>query len=122
MELVVVATVDLKENPKNVEVYIFPAKDVRQRFDEALAARTKAGQVNKDNYGMWVALDPDTRRIPLSAGSGIVTHYKRVAIYPIEPLVSAAKAAQTVPMEDVDEVASVEGSGQQVGLSPPLRK
>jgi hypothetical protein len=117
VELVVVATVDSKENPKNVEVYFFPAKDVRQRFDEALAARTNAGQVNKDNYGMWVALDPDARRIPLSEGSGIVTQYKPVAIYPIEPLVSAAKTAQTAPMEDVDEVASVEGLGQQADFT-----
>ena len=59
VDLVVVAAVDSKENPQNVDVYVFPAHEVRKRFNESYAARTKAGQVHKDNYGMWVGLDKE---------------------------------------------------------------
>jgi hypothetical protein len=88
VELVVVAAVDSKDDPKNVEVYIFPATEVRQRFDKALAARTKAGHVNKDNFGMWVALDPDPRNIAASVGGGIAKQYKPVKVYSIETLMA----------------------------------
>src|ERR1700752_68561 len=47
--MVVVAAVDSKENPQRIEVYIIPANDVRKHFDEAYAARTKAGHAIKDD-------------------------------------------------------------------------
>src|ERR1700680_5124194 len=43
-QLVIVAAVDSKEDPKNIEVYIFPAKEVRQRFDDAYKARLAEGR------------------------------------------------------------------------------
>ena len=89
VELVVVATVDSKDDPQNIEVYIFPAKEVRKRFDAAYTARTKAGHVQKDNFGMWVSLHPDTRGIASSVGSGITEQYKPVAVYSIETLIAA---------------------------------
>src|SRR3954466_243062 len=42
VSLVLVATVDSKENPQSIEVYIFPADDVRERFNASYAARVKA--------------------------------------------------------------------------------
>src|SRR6478609_9458123 len=33
VDLVIVAAVDAKDNPQKVEVYIFPAEDVRKRFN-----------------------------------------------------------------------------------------
>jgi hypothetical protein len=100
VELVVVAAVDSKEDPKNVEVYIFPASDVRQRFDAAYAAHVAENHAVPDNYGMWVNLDPDQRGIASSVGSGIVRHYKRVAEYSIEELVSASKVDRPFDAED----------------------
>src|SRR5687768_16634384 len=35
VDLVAVSSVDTKENPKNVEVYIFPAAEVQKRFNAA---------------------------------------------------------------------------------------
>lgn len=89
VEVVIVAAVDSRDEPENVEVYIFPADEVRARFDAAYSARSKAGQVNKDNFGMWVRLDHDDRGIPASVGSGIINKHKRVAIYAIKDLLAA---------------------------------
>jgi hypothetical protein len=85
-DIVVVAAVDDRDDPTAVETYIFPADEVHARFNSAYSARTKAGQTNKDNYGMWVSLDRDERGIPTSVGSGIVDKYPPVATYQIEEL------------------------------------
>ena len=86
VDTVIVATVDSKEEPENIEFYIFPADDVRKRFDAAYAARQKNGQSVKDNFGMWIGLDQDKRGIASSVGSGIIDHYKCVATYAIPDL------------------------------------
>ncbi|WP_206077165.1 MULTISPECIES: hypothetical protein [Mesorhizobium] len=88
VETVIVATVDSKDDPENVEVYIFPAHDVRKRFNAHYAARSKEGQTIKDNFGMWVGLDRDNRGIAASVGTGILDHYKRVAVYSISDLLA----------------------------------
>src|SRR5882672_9831449 len=71
VDLVIVAATDSKKDPKQVEVYIFPASEVRKRFDQSYAARTKDGHVVRDNFGMWLSLDPDYRPTPARIGSGI---------------------------------------------------
>jgi hypothetical protein len=92
VDLVIVATTDSKKEPKNVEVYIFPASEVRKRFDESYAARIKDGHVVRDDFGMWLSLDPDHRPTPSRIGSGIIKDYKRVAVYPMDMLLAEAKA------------------------------
>lgn len=103
-ELVIVATVDSKEAPQNIEVYIFPADEVRERFDKAYAARVKDNQIQKDGFGFWVALDNDKRGIAASVGSGIVDQYKPVAIYSIKSLleVNGSLDQQTKPAQTLD--------------------
>jgi hypothetical protein len=101
-DLVIVAAVDDKEDPKNIQVYIFPAAEVRQRFDAAFKARSQEGHKNKDNFGMWVALDTDDRGIAASVGSGLADKYNPVATYPIEAL--AAELHGTATDYDVAEV------------------
>lgn len=88
VEIVIVATVDNKEAPENIEVYIFPAIDVRKRFDAAYEARKKNGQSIKDNFGMWVGLDHYSENTPASIGSGIIDQYDCIATYPISDLKS----------------------------------
>lgn len=88
VDLVVVAAVDSKDSPKNIEVYIFPAEEVRKRFKSAHKARSEAGLAVRDDFGMWVGLDADVRGIPASVGSGIVDQHPPVAVYPIETLLS----------------------------------
>jgi hypothetical protein len=92
VDLVVVAALDSKDDPKNVEVYIFPATDVRHRFDAAYAARTEDDHMLHDGFGMWVNLDPDNRVTASSVGSGIIQDYKQVALYPMATLVAEMRA------------------------------
>ncbi len=92
VDLVIVAATDSKKDPKKVEVYIFPASDVRKRFDDSYAARTEDGHVVRNNYGMWLSLDPDHRPGPSRVGSGIIKNYERAGLYPMETLVAEAKA------------------------------
>jgi len=104
-DLVIVAAVDDKDDPKNIQVYIFPAAEVRQRFDAALKARSEEGHKNKDNYGMWVALDTDQRGIAASVGSGLADKYKPIATYSIESL--AAELPKTT-IDDADDAVETE--------------
>lgn len=90
VELVIVAAVDDKESPKEAQVYIFDAAEVRKRFKAAYEARTAAGQVLKDNFGMWVALNDPKRGLPADMGSGLADKYKPVARYNIASLMSDA--------------------------------
>lgn len=106
VDAVIVATVDDRDDPKSVEAYMFPAADVRVRFDAAFAARIAAGQTVRNNFGMWVRLDHDTRNIPRSVGSGIVDQYKPIAVFPIADLLTEVGAIDpTSPGEfDADKV------------------
>lgn len=108
VELVVVATVDSKDDPEKVEVYLFPANDVRQRFNAHYAARSNEGQSIKDNFGMWIGLDRDDRGIAASVGAGILEKYKPIAIYAISDLLPEnppAQANQEQPEAAASEIA-----------------
>jgi hypothetical protein len=93
VELVVVATVDSKDDPQKIQVYLFPADDVRKRFDASRASRIAAGQPPRDNFGMWVALDFDQRGVPASVGSGIIEKYKPIAVYSLQALLESSPSA-----------------------------
>ncbi|WP_420967904.1 hypothetical protein [Bradyrhizobium sp. B120] len=118
VEVVIVAAVDDRDEPENVEVYIFPAAEVRKRFDAAFASRTGAGQTVRTNFGMWVSLDHDARNIPASAGSGIIDKYKAVAVFPIPDLLAGAEPAAAAALEEV-EADTVEDMGA-LDNDPPL--
>jgi hypothetical protein len=93
--LVLVAAVDSIENPQNIETYIFPSNTIRNRFDAAYAARAAAGHTNRDDFGMWVALDQDPRGLASSVGSGIVEEFDPVATYPMsDPSLSRPQLAE----------------------------
>ena len=104
-DLVIVAAVDSHSSPENVDVYIFKAKEVRSRFDAAYAARARAGQVLRDDYGFWVGLDKDIRNLPGSAGSGIVDDFPeaKVARFSIRSLLEDPAGADAA-----GEVADIE--------------
>lgn len=107
VQLVIVAAVDSKEKPKNIEVYLLPADEVRRRFNAAYAARVGADHVVRENYGMWVGLDPDPREnTPGYVGSGIIAQYPRVAVYSVESLL-ADEAAE--PASDAEEIEVFDG-------------
>lgn len=108
VELVAVATVDSKDAPEKVEVYLFPADEVRQRFNASYAARAKDGQSIKDNFGMWVGLDRDDRGIAASVGTGILEHYKPIGVYAITDLFAEHPSADDEePGQAADEIPAL---------------
>lgn len=87
-DLVVVAAVNSRANPQDVEVYLFDAAEVREQFNAAYSARTDAGLTVRENFGMWLRLDKDDRDIPRSVGTGLGDSHPPIAIYSIDELTS----------------------------------
>ena len=100
--VVIEAAVDDREDPRNAQVYLFDAGEVRKRFDAAYFARTKAGQVVKDDFGMWVNLDEDKRRLPTSVGAGLAVEHKPIAEFPIDALLAEGAVDVRLEPEDAD--------------------
>ena len=105
VDIVVVAAVDDRDDPRNVEVYRFDAEEVRRRFDASYAARIDAGQTVQDDFGMWLSLDKDDRGLPASVGAGLATAYPPITAFPLGELVA----------ENAAEPAAVPDDGGTVG-------
>lgn len=86
VELVLVSAVDNRENPQNVDVYLFPADEVRKRFDASYAARIKQGHTVRDDYGMWVMLDKGDNEVPSQVGHSLALDYPAIARFSIDEL------------------------------------
>jgi hypothetical protein len=86
VELVLVAAADDKENPQNVEVYLFPADEVRKRFNASYAARIENGHSVPDDYGMWVPLDQGDDDIPSQVGHSLAIDYPAIAHFSLNEL------------------------------------
>lgn len=112
VDLVLVAAVDDRLNPQNVDVYLFPADEVRKRFDASYAARIANGHTVRDNYGMWVMLDKGDDAVISQVGHGLAEEYSRIANFSIDELESTVTkgvrklADEAAPnAEEVDTVA-----------------
>ncbi len=110
VELVLVSAADDNENPQNVDVYLFPADEVRRRFDAAYAARLKAGHKLPDNYGMWVLLDAGNPAVTNQVGSGLAEKYPRIARFSIDEL--EANGPVLAAGADDEAAAEVEVEGE----------
>ena len=104
--IVIVAAVDDRDDPRNVEVYRFDAEVVRKRFDASYAARIDAGQTVQDNFGMWLNLDVDDRGLPASVGAGLATVYPPIATFPLEKLIAETAAEPAVVPADGEAVGT----------------
>jgi hypothetical protein len=83
VDAVLVASVNDRDNPTEIEVYRFPAAEVRVRLDASYAARKALGKVVRDDFGMWVSLDPPSRRVPADRGTGLSSLYPPIASFSI---------------------------------------
>lgn len=86
VELVLVSAVDNRENPQNVDVYLFPADEVRRRFDASYAARIAQGHTVRDDYGMWVLLDKGDDQVISQIGHSLAVDYPAIASFTINEL------------------------------------
>ena len=109
VELVLVAAVDDPANPQSVDVYLFPADDVKRRFDASYKARMEASHQVRDNYGMWVKLDAGDPGIASQVGAGLALDHAPIAHFTLDELEagsSASTEATAIGPEDLtpDEV------------------
>lgn len=86
VELVLVSAVDNRENPQSVDVYLFPADEVRTRFDASYAARIAEGHTVRDDYGMWVLLDKGDDQVISQVGHSLAVDYPAIAHFTIDEL------------------------------------
>lgn len=112
VDLVLVAAVDDPHDPQNVDVYLFPADEVRRRFDAAYQAREQAGHTIRDNYGMWINLDPDQRGLPSSVGCGLAKAFPAIARFSLDELMQgqAQEVAADVGEPDETEVEDMQAA------------
>ena len=113
VEAVLVAAVDDRHDPQNVDVYFFPADKVRERFDASYAARVANGHTVRNNYGMWVMLDKGSDLIASQVGHGLSVQYPKIAQFSIDHLEKTVTrdvrklASEAAPvqeeMEEVDD-------------------
>lgn len=77
VDLVAVASVDKVDNSSEIWVYMFNAKEVRERMNKSRNARLEAGMVVREDYGMWIGLDKfSAQDFPQGVGSGLAEIYE----------------------------------------------
>jgi hypothetical protein len=113
VEKVLVAAVDDPANPQNVDVYLFPAEEVRKRFNASYAARIKAGHTVRDNYGMWVRLDTGDPQVPSQIGAGLADAYPTIARFSLDEL----EAASAGPVPPTDELVPAEVESDRASVT-----
>jgi hypothetical protein len=101
VDMLIIATVNDTDDPTVVEVYTATADEARKRFDAAYQARTSAGLVVKERYGMWINLDRDDRDTPAAVGAGLVEGRKPIGVYPIADLIAAGTSGE-IALSDAD--------------------
>ena len=102
VELVLVASVDRVENPNEVQVYLFDATDVRERFHAAYFARLAAGHTVRDDYGMWVALDTRQTGSATSVGTGLADEHDPIAVFSVASLMQQMGVGKAESQREVD--------------------
>ncbi len=115
VELVLVAAVDDHQNPQNVDVYLFPADEVRKRFDASYAARVANGHTVRNDYGMWVKLDAGDPAVVTQTGAGLAEDYPRIARFTIDEL-EAGAGVTLATKEMVEEGPAVPPEEESEGV------
>lgn len=110
VDLVLVAAVDDNKNPQNVDVYLFPADVVRDRFNASYAARLENGHTVRDNYGMWVMLDAGDTQVPSQVGAGLAAEYPAIARFTIDELEADAVVTETATEASAMESDDTDGT------------
>jgi hypothetical protein len=116
VDLVLVSAVDDHENPQNVDVYLFPANVVRERFDASYKARIAAGHTVRDDYGMWVKLDAGDPAVVTQVGAGLAEDYPAIARFSIDELGGGVSPAT---QKDVQEATA--GPEDNTDAGPAVR-
>ena len=107
VDIVIVAAVDDRASPQNIQIYRFDAQEVWNRFDAAYAARSEAGRTLRDGFGLWICLDKDDRDNSVSVGSGIAADCPPFATFPLADLLPEAASEPAAAPPETRTIAEV---------------
>lgn len=85
VDMVVAASVDNMQEPRNARIHLFDAEAVRERYNRAYAARLAAGHTVPHGYGLWIGLYTKDEPDPVShVGGGLGNEYPAIATIPLQ--------------------------------------
>jgi hypothetical protein len=99
-DLVLVSAVDDPAAPQSVDVYLFPAEEVRRRFDSNYAARIENGHTVRENFGMWVMIDQGDDTIISQVGHSLAVDYPAIAHFSIDELEKAVEPSTKALLDE----------------------
>jgi hypothetical protein len=105
-DVVVVVSVDDKENPQFALMHMFDQADIKSRMDRAYKARMNAKRSIPVGRGVWVSLYDDENGSPSLAGAGAGKASPPIARVPL-------KKGELGPVPDVPATPNIPQSGLQ---------
>lgn len=84
VDKVVVIATDGRHLPREIQLYVFPANKVRERLEEAYAARSDAGVRTDGGFSLWIGLDATDSNSPTRVGCGLGGEHPPVARRPLD--------------------------------------
>jgi hypothetical protein len=107
IDKVLVIATDERHRPSEIQLYAFPAAKVRERLDDAYAARIDAGVKTNGGFSLWIGLDPTDSDRPTRVGCGLGEEHPPIARRPLDggPPLSVADAPGQ-PRRTIAEVKS----------------
>jgi hypothetical protein len=84
VDKVVVIATDGRHLPHEIQLYVFPAGKVRERLEEAYAARNGAGVKTDGGFSLWIGLDATDSDSPTRVGCGLGEEHPPIARRPLE--------------------------------------
>lgn len=116
-DLVLVSAVDNPADPQNVSVYLFPADEVKKRFDASYASRVSNGHTVRENFGMWVMLDAGDDNIASQVGHSLAIDYPPIAEFTIDELESGVEPEVQIMAAEAALDAEEEAASELTGLN-----
>src|SRR5262245_26307061 len=84
VDKVLVLATDDRHRPREIQLYAFPARKVRERLDAAYAARSDAGIRTGGGFSLWIGLDATDSARPTRVGCGLGEEHPPIARRPLD--------------------------------------
>jgi len=110
VDKVVVIAGDDRHRPREIQVHLFPAGKVRDRVEQAYAARTSAGIKAEGGFSLWIGLDATDSDSPTRVGCGLGEEHPPTARRPLDdgptppPAHPDSGSAPSAPRRTIAEV------------------
>jgi hypothetical protein len=84
VDKVLVIATDDRHRPREIQLYAFPARKVRERLEAAYAARSDAGVKTGGGFSLWIGLDATDSPRPTRVGCGLGEEHPPIACRPLD--------------------------------------